>query len=482
MPGIDTEYYKDSKPKGESLSVRLPLEHQFDILLLAGYQAKRVLLGSAYVNHKTTDGVADYVLNAAGYKIETGKANIINMPITAITVNPAGDFVVTYNGGDIDIDRNDDLFSIETAETAVTDAATALSGAYTKLTAIRAKFTTATTGIKDEFGSIKTDTDTDLASVAGTGTMRDDFAAANTTLIAKVGATTSLPALTPVTTAIGNLTGAVGSPINAAITALTNAITAFKTVDSQIIAAINAANDALPYAKVLRDKATADDTDSAEDIEDSVDNITTALAAINNTATTAGSLLEAVTQAKLAVSKTNEGARSATGNLVMAIPKASDATVANFVVKVSNSRFLPLYNANGGTDATLSTLFSTGSLTLDYSGQGQSFIGASVDASTPTKSGDTLTTTYTIDKDDMPDYDAYGILYFNTSYYPFSKSEAGSVWYIRNGVDNTKVDFDIYGTTVSSTPTGSDRAGGAVFVTIGKGGDATEGDFPIVTN
>jgi hypothetical protein len=479
MPGIDTEYYRDSKPKGESLNVRLPIGHHFDILLLAGYQDKRVLLGSAYVNSKVGDD-AVYAAGGQGYSIDANEANIINMTITAITVNPETDFVVTYDSTSaaIPIKRNNDAFSLTTSVAAVTAAATALSGANTKLEAIRAKFTTGTSGIKDKSGSIKANTDIDLGSITETQTMRTEFDTANTTLIAKVTALPVAVDLTNVENAILALSPTPSTTlVNAAITQLKAAIGLFRALDSAVIAAINAAGVARDKAAVLSAEANTRDTTNKGVISGDLGNITGDLATINGTST--GSLLAAVTPAKEAVSKTSEGEQSSpSGKLVMAIPKASDAT-ASFIVKISNNKFLPLYRANGASETML---FADNLLTLAYSGQGEGFIGTSVTAPAPTWSTDTLATTYTIDKAYMPDQDVYGVMSFNTIYYPFSKKAGGAAWYIRNGVDNTKVDFDIDGTTVSSTPTGSDRVGGAVFVTIGKGGDPYEIDIPVVSS
>jgi hypothetical protein len=481
MLGIDTEYYRDSKPKGESLNVRLPLGHHFDILLLAGYQAKRVLLGSAYVNNKTIDGVAEYSSTGRGYLIETGIANIINLAITPIIVDPQVDFAVTYNGGTIDIKRNDDAFALDTAATALDAAATALADADTGLAAIKTLFVGAS--IVSEFDNIKTKTDADLvAPITDVDTMKAEFAAAKLIFDSKISAATTSVNMAPVTAAITALSPTPTVPlVNTAISALTTAITSFRNADREICAVITAANDALPLAVVLSTKASSEGTANAGGIATSVSNITGHLDTMNGPATNTGSLLYAVTQAQIAVSKTSEGTRSATGNLVMAIPRARDATAADFVVTVTNTHLLPLFHASGNSP---STLFSTSLLTLDYSGQGQNFIGTSITAPVPTwTNGTTLTTVYTINKIDMPDEDVYGVLSFNTVYYPFSNREAGSVWNIRNGVDNTKIDFDGSDTTLpgaGTTPTGSDRVGGGIFVTIGQGGDPYEVDIPVV--
>jgi hypothetical protein len=109
---VDTLYYRDSQPKGETLSVQVPVNHYFDILLLSGSQSKRVLLGSSFVNDKAPDGAARYDVAGKGYFIEAGKVNIIDMTIIPITINPVDDFTITYgpvaSPTDITLERNTD--------------------------------------------------------------------------------------------------------------------------------------------------------------------------------------------------------------------------------------------------------------------------------------------------------------------------------------------------------------------------------------
>jgi hypothetical protein len=479
MRPIEPYYYSDSKPKGESLNVQLPLEHHFDILLLAGYKAKRVLLGSAYINHKANDE-ATYSATGEGYLIETGKANIINIAITAITVNPADDFTVTYDGDPVDIERNDDATAIANAETALTAAKTALTSAKAALGVIVGKFTTGSIGINARFSSLDTWTTSDIEPLPGTGTMVANYTTAKAAFDAVYpGGVFTVIDLDDVDNAIGAFNQTTAK-IEDAITKIKAAIETFKTADDELIDVIEAANEVLPYAQILDTKAASVPTTNNVGITAAVSGIGSDLATINADGA-AGSLLEAVAYAVEAVNKTNEGAKVATGNLAMAIPKQRDTTSGDFEVKVENARLTPLSNAQSTPD--VDTLFYAHALTLGFAEQGErSFIDVSTSTPTLAISGDTITTTYTIPREDMPDEDAYGVLYFNTTYYPFSVRDAGNAWYIRDGVDNTKVDFSISGTTIASTPSGSDRTGGAVFVTIGKGGEPFDVNIPVVTH
>jgi hypothetical protein len=89
-PAGGQTYYPGSAERGDGLlSVSVPINHEFDILLLAGYKKNRVLLASSFVNDDTNDtGVAGYVSGGNGFKIQAGRSNIINMTMTAITINP----------------------------------------------------------------------------------------------------------------------------------------------------------------------------------------------------------------------------------------------------------------------------------------------------------------------------------------------------------------------------------------------------------
>jgi hypothetical protein len=147
----------------------------------------------------------------------------------------------------------------------------------------------------------------------------------------------------------------------------------------------------------------------------------------------------------------------------------SDAVNGKVVVKITTHGIDPLLRAQTPSSPAFGVnTFKSATMSLDnyYTG-GDIFLPLTVAASTgsgtytpDTGAGDggKIKLSYTTDVTDLPDIDAYGKLYFEIKYTPFSDAAyTGNTWSIRNGLDNTKLD----------RLTDSSHEGGAVLLIIG---------------
>jgi hypothetical protein len=141
-------YYSDAAPSGETLNVRVPVGHSYDILFLAGYDSnKRILLGSDFLNTKRYDGTAGYLADGLGYPIEAGKANVISVEINAVTITPKTEYAFEWVGDyaafttDPELKVSDDLTiltdkvgpALEAASEAIEDTIATLSSATSNI-------------------------------------------------------------------------------------------------------------------------------------------------------------------------------------------------------------------------------------------------------------------------------------------------------------------------------------------------------------
>jgi hypothetical protein len=80
------EYYFASAEEGkEYLSISVKASEKYDILLLAGTKANRVLLATSFVN--LADG-SGYDISGTGYEVKVGEANVITMAMTKTNITP----------------------------------------------------------------------------------------------------------------------------------------------------------------------------------------------------------------------------------------------------------------------------------------------------------------------------------------------------------------------------------------------------------
>jgi hypothetical protein len=92
----DGTYYFGKADAGKSyLSVAVKPGIAYDILLLAGVKANRVLLATGFVNR--SDG-AGWVDSGPGYTVEAGKANVIIMTLLKTNLTPDGGLDISFTG------------------------------------------------------------------------------------------------------------------------------------------------------------------------------------------------------------------------------------------------------------------------------------------------------------------------------------------------------------------------------------------------
>jgi hypothetical protein len=256
------------------------------------------------------------------------------------------------------------------------------------------------------------------------------------------------------------------------------------TRGSALFSVIDLANAAWELAGVVKQAAVDGNTPNKDDIVAAYNTLTAKITAINAPATTSGSYLNAATLTSKAINLINkvENELDATGNLIMTIPKSGDtAADSKFTVTVANAALMPLVHAHDGGSGAIATLFATNEVLLAESSTTQRSFPAPSAAGTLTYSTDVVTTTFEIANSLMPNEDAYGVLNFDSTYYPFGV-RTFPVWHIRNGLNNTKLDFDEAGTSIASVPSGSDTVGGGIFVTIGWGGSDLIVDLLVTTD
>jgi hypothetical protein len=173
--------------------------------------------------------------------------------------------------------------------------------------------------------------------------------------------------------------------------------------------------------------------------------------------------------------------RSALDDALAALDEAKADALAlivgpNLKVTITLADYLaPLIHAEGNIVPT----FIDSSFRLDNSERSKrEFIPVLGDLTTgyPSLPPDTSTIEfeYTLRNTDLTDIDVYALLAFNVRYYPFGKPAAGKAWTLRNGLDNALIDNgQVPPDSLSSV------AGGAAYVTIGKGGDLFEDGIPL---
>ncbi|MDR1788557.1 MAG: hypothetical protein LBR16_08950 [Treponema sp.] len=87
------DYYSGSANEGEYLSVAVPPDQSYDVLLLAGIKKNRVLLASAYIN-QVAGSVGSYSIGGPGWKIEKGKVNSCRLTLEWVVIDPAADITL----------------------------------------------------------------------------------------------------------------------------------------------------------------------------------------------------------------------------------------------------------------------------------------------------------------------------------------------------------------------------------------------------
>jgi hypothetical protein len=339
------------------------------------------------VNNKDGDGKAEYKDTAStGYKIETGKSNIIDMKMTTIEIDPVPDFTIAWSGGSTPAPTIERVVTIDLV----------LAEVVTKLTVAQ-----------NALINVSTNASTD--NVDG-----------------KV---------------------ALGAAVSESGTAVTTAGT--PTIDN-VTAAIVKVTTAVNLAEEVAKKS-----DAAPENNNGAIQSKTAEASV------------ALVQAKAAYVKT-----SRLGDLVMVLPKKDDInTNADLEITVEMSGYLKhLIYADGSGDLNIG---NTMALVPVQTGDKFVFFSraeAEGDENYLTVSGsddEIATIVYTFDNAKLPNLDAYGVLYLDLTYYPFSDDQSGGrKWYIRNGLNYNHIDNN-------GSRADGDPSGGAIFVIVGEGGGDT---------
>jgi hypothetical protein len=492
-------YYYDSQSVGESLNVKLPVNHKFDILFLAGYDtSKRVLLGNYFANDKDLTGAATYTPPTAsaglGYTIDAGVANIVTVSLTAVIIQPLTAYEFAWTGTALpDAPKVQTSNDLNILVNKIGPALKKISDGTTGTVA-----TVGSDGVKAKLGGIETDS-TVLKYISDAQVALKDASDIATEATAFANAVSDLGD----GTGTGFIKDAVDATGRIAVNGnITNALASISELGASSTATeITEARAALPTLANIQTGIDQIQT-AAETTAFAIAKLRAALALANeisgytigtyiNTATTAidsawnalavTPLTSVVAVGNDVIAQRKIVASVKTDDLILDLPTKSTlpSTVTDLTLTITLPEYLlPLIHAEGrvGTSNVVPT-FLDNSVRLEPSERNS--IVEKPSSVLPTNVSPVLSGTsnadvkfgYTFANADLPMLDYYAVLTFNVRYYPFgtSASNGGKAWTLRNGLDNQTVDnsgtpLDIYSSTT----------GGGIFVTIGQGGDILE--------
>jgi hypothetical protein len=506
-------YYSDAVPSGETLNVRVPVAHSYDILFLAGYgSTSRILLGSDFLNNKDANGTAGYVADGAGYLIEAGKANIIDVSVMSVIIDPIKEY--TFAWVDEDVENVAPVLKVNDELTILTDkVGPALEAASTAIEAIIAAFgdDEAEAGIRvDLLAALKElafivdpdpdedeDTDDGLTYGATSAALLDAAVSALgdaetdgyiKTALDAIDALIALEnSIADATDAIDGLseeppTGTIGAAqglVGTAVKDIADAIAAIQLAAKTTNDAITKVNAAIKLAAAVSEELGET---SGDPIITSVGTAETARdSAVESLVTGTADKESVVSKGNELIALNKKATATKTGDLSLDLPAKSGIVDSAGAIVASDLKvtitlkgyLLPLIRAEEGRVPT----FRSNRFTLENSARSvRTFPAPSgyLVPGGPTLSGENVTFEYTFENVDLIDQDAYGLLAFNLTYSPFGTSEAGKAWTLRNGLDNTLIDNS--GVPPDSL---SNTAGGAAYVTIGQGGDILDDSISV---